>query len=110
MTYDEHSIQILSEDEAADRFLFARTEQIAQQYPAVSTRFISRLIEACQLSGWDLDKAARRYCCSDRTIQAPQGFLDVYRALMPERGDRCLERLTAPRISKNPNTKEETWR
>ena len=85
VSYDENSIRVLSEEEAAGRFLFARTEELANRYPAVSTRFIERLIEACMTSGWDLDKAARRYCGGDRTIQPPPHFLDCYRAVMPKR-------------------------
>ena len=68
MTYDETSIRVLSADEAAERFMFANVEKLAKQYPHVSTVFLGRLVEACQLSGWDLGNATRRYCAGDKTI------------------------------------------
>ena len=82
MPYDENSIVTLSQEDAEKRFQYVTVEQMANQYPTVSTEFLNRLVEACELANWSTAIAAKRYCEGDKTIKPPDGFEDIYRELI----------------------------
>ena len=82
--YNASSIKVMSPERAAMEFDFARVHQLSVKYPWVASEAISRLIEACRLSGEDMDLAARRHLDGDRSVSTSQGFLDVYRSLIAE--------------------------
>lgn len=88
MDYAASSIKILSPEEAADRFGFARAGELISRYPASSPDFVRRMVEACQLSGWPVEDAERRYLAGDKSIQPTPEFVACHRELADQRGLR----------------------
>lgn len=82
MTYTADSIRILSPDEAADRFYFAKATQLAAQYSSIAPEFIARLIEACVLADFPIELAVRRYLDKDYSVSVTPELLEVHRDLL----------------------------
>ena len=83
--YNAASIKILSADEAAERFDFAAVGRLSERYPGSAPAFIARMVEACQLSGWPVDQAERRYLAGDKSIEPTPEFREVHRELADQR-------------------------
>lgn len=83
--YTAAHIVILSSEAAQQRFGFAQAAALAAQYPAVAPEFIARLVEACALAGFPLDRAIRRYLDRDRTVAVTPELLECHRELMRKR-------------------------
>jgi hypothetical protein len=83
--YDARSIQILNPEEAQSRFHYARIDALAARYPGIAPEFIARLVEACDLSGYPLDAAERRYLAGDKTVAITPELREVHRALAERR-------------------------
>lgn len=88
MTYDANSIRVLTEHQAADRFGFAKVRELSVRYPWVTEDAISRLVEATELSGWDIDKAEARYLSRESAEVPPPEFRAIYRELAAKSVDR----------------------
>lgn len=86
--YDASAIQILTPEDARDRFGFARAAELAMRYPSTAPEFIERLIEACALAGFPLDAAVRRYLDLDKTVEVSQELREIHRALLDRRHHR----------------------
>jgi hypothetical protein len=84
--YDASSIKILTPEQAAERFGFARAGDLIARYPSSSPDFIRRMVEACQLSGWPVEDAERRYLVGDRSVQPTPEFTACHRELADQRG------------------------
>ncbi len=67
--YDASSILILATEEAKRRFGFVEAADLAVRYPAISSEFIVRLVEACRLTAFPLAQAVRRYLDRDRSVE-----------------------------------------
>ena len=72
--YDASSITILDWDEAARRFGFVASAELAVRYPAISPEFIERLVDACRLVQFPLPVAVRRYLDRDSTAEGEVPF------------------------------------
>lgn len=80
--YDAGCIRVLAPDEANEKFAFARAADLAVRYPSVSPDFIARLVESCELAGFPLDAAARRYLDRDRSVPVTPELLECHRDLL----------------------------
>lgn len=88
VTYNESSIKVLGEQVADERFDFRRVATLAKRYPWVTEEAISRLIEACTLSGWDIHEAEARYLRQETRTAPPVEFVEAYRELALKSVDR----------------------
>jgi len=79
--YNESSIQILTRDEADNRFNYALKAKLEKLYPAAHPDFVVRLINACQFIGYDVELAARKYCGKDKTIPLSSELVEVFKML-----------------------------
>lgn len=83
-SYTATNIRVLSQDEATERYGFAKAAELAQKHPEVSPEFIARLVQACQQSRWPTRLAELRYLGGDRSIQPTPEFLECYADLLNE--------------------------
>ena len=83
--YDASCIRILSPEQAVERFGFARAGDLIARYPSSSPDFIRRMVEACQLSGWPIEEAERRYLAGDRSVAPTPEFIACHRELADQR-------------------------
>ncbi len=81
--YTAADIKII--DDPEERFVYAKTADLAKRYRSVPEPFIARLLEACELSGWLQDQAIARYLDGDKTIEPPADFYAVFRELADQR-------------------------
>lgn len=98
--YNAASIRILSPLEASERFGFARASELARLHPETPHDFITRMVEACQLSGWPVELAERRYLAGDKGITPSVEFVECHKALVAER--RLAERRCVGVIHSRP--------
>ena len=82
--YTAADIIILEPDQVSEKFFFVRANELAKQYPSSSPLFIARLLEACQLSGFDEELAIQRYLAKDKRIVPSPELLECYRELLRE--------------------------
>jgi hypothetical protein len=83
--YMADSIKILSDEEAAERFGFAAVGRLSERYPGSAPAFIARMVQACQLSGWPIDDAERRYLAGDKSVEPTPEFRACHRDLADQR-------------------------
>ena len=84
MSYTAADIKILEPREVSEKFFFVRVGQLAKQYPASSSEFIARLLEACALSGFDEELAVRRYLAKDKSIVPSPELIECHKELLQE--------------------------
>ena len=84
MSYTAKDIIILEQDQVSEKFFFVRVNELAKQYPSSSPIFIARLLEACQLSGFDEELAIQRYLAKDKRIVPSPELLECHRELLRE--------------------------
>ena len=84
MSYTAKDIIILEHDQVSEKFFFVRVNELAKQYPSSSPLFIARLLEACQLSGFDEELAIQRYLAKDKRIVPSPELLECHRELLRE--------------------------
>lgn len=84
MSYTAKDIIILEPDQVSEKFFFVRVNELAKQYPSSSPIFIARLLEACQLSGFDEELAIQRYLAKDKRIVPSPELLECHRELLRE--------------------------
>ena len=63
--YNASSIKILSAEDAEDRFVFAQVDRLARDYPTVTRDFLTRILEAAQITGTPVEHIERRYLQRD---------------------------------------------
>lgn len=84
MSYTAKDIIIIEPDQVSEKFFFVRVNELAKQYPSSSPIFIARLLEACQLSGFDEELAIQRYLAKDKRIVPSPELLECHRELLRE--------------------------
>lgn len=97
MTYDASSITVLGDNIARERFGFKRAQEIHDRHRWCALDWCERLVAACDMAGWDLALAERRYCQLDRSITPPPEFLEIYRELEAEERRKIETRLSEKR-------------
>lgn len=80
--YGAGRIRVLAPGEATEKFRFARAADLAVRYPSVSPDFISRLVESCDLAGFPLEAAVRRYLDRDRSVPGTPELLECHRGVL----------------------------
>lgn len=89
MAYDEHSIQVLGEAHAAERFGYTKIRELCRAYPTVAEEHIERLVIAAEMSGWGVAQAEERYLAKQHKNPPPAEFTAIFRELMLERHPRA---------------------
>jgi hypothetical protein len=84
MSYTADDIKILEREEVSAKFFFVRVNELSKQYPSVATDFIARLLESCQLSGFDEGLAVRRYLMKDKSVVPSQELIECHKELLKE--------------------------
>jgi hypothetical protein len=84
MSYTADDIKILEREEVSAKFFFVRVNELSKQYPSVATDFIARLLESCQLSGFDEGLAIRRYLMKDKSVVPSQELIECHKELLKE--------------------------
>ena len=81
-SYDAHSIQILEENEAEERFEWLKLGKLATEY-SVPLECIQRGFQACQLTGTSFEEFfIEKYLKKNKTIPKSQPFENAYIELM----------------------------
>lgn len=62
MIYNESSIRILSEEEAAKHSAFGIASALSNKHPSLPDEHIHKISEALFITGIDVDLYERRYC------------------------------------------------
>ena len=88
MTYDANSITILDEQAIIDRMPWEHIKQLAATYPHIPYEHIKRLIEACDLSGWDRTDCELKYLLNETSIRTPLEMLAIFKELADQRPKR----------------------
>lgn len=88
MSYDASNIVIIEHDQLSKLFMFSRINDLCERYTSFNTVFIKRLVEACQLSGFDESLAIQRYLERDKSIEVTPEFVECYKELMNESRSR----------------------
>ena len=83
--YTAADIKILEREEVSAKFFFVRVNELSKQYPSVAPDFIARLLESCQLSGFDEGLAIRRYLMKDKSVIPSPELLECHRELLQEK-------------------------
>lgn len=86
--YTAKDIRILDSRQASEKFFFLRVKQLSDEYPAVASDFIARMLESCMLSGFDEQLAIRRYLAKDKSIVPSPEFLECHKELLKEFRDK----------------------
>ena len=79
-TYDEHSIQILTQPEVTEIFEWAEIGALAHQY-GMPVKLIERGFAACAAVGISPEYFVKRYLMNDRSVQFREDVDAAYRAL-----------------------------
>jgi hypothetical protein len=79
-TYDEHSIQILTQPEVAEKFEWAEIGALARQYKT-PIKLIQRGFAACAQVGVDPSYFVQRYLAGDRSVPLDPAVDAACRAL-----------------------------
>jgi hypothetical protein len=82
--YTAKDILVLTGEEVVEAFDWAKAGELTKTYPWVTLEFVTRLLEACRVSGWAVDLAIQRYLDRDKTVEQPQEFVEVYRDILIE--------------------------
>jgi hypothetical protein len=58
-------------------------QALSNQYSHVAEEHISRLVESCILSGWDIDLAEQKYLArTNNEIETPVEMLDIFKDMV----------------------------
>lgn len=67
-----------------NKLFLGRVKQLADQYPNVASSFISRMLEACVLSGFSEKLAVKRYLAKDKSVVPSPEFVECHKELLQE--------------------------
>lgn len=85
MSYTAANIKILNKEEQDERFIWNKAKTLSRVYPHITYDHILRLLEACLLSGYDIELAIRKYLAKEDNIKVTPELIEVFKELADQR-------------------------